>query len=148
MKVLVSSDLLLDALLNPGADLRKEFTRFWELLKNKEIEGHILEVGLDKLYSYLRMWKDTEAAERILHEMDRMFISQPISRGLMEKAYLYKLRNFEYKLHLAYVVEKKLDALVVQYPQDFTGADLPVLSVRNLLRLIDSEQTPLRADLN
>ena len=56
-----------------------------------------------------------------------------VDRSILEAAFAFNLRDFEDAVQLACAVAESLEAIITRNPQDFAGANLPILSARELL---------------
>jgi hypothetical protein len=132
MKVLVDADLVLVACLNQG-EWEEEVEKLWEMMESGSIQGHITEVGLDRVRFVVSNFEKPEIVDQVFFDIQEVLQILPIERSLFEQARLLNLLDFDSAMEVACAIAKNIGAIVTLTPQNFDNSPLSVLSVTNLL---------------
>jgi ATP-binding cassette subfamily B protein len=132
MQVLVDADLVLELLLN-RVGLVEDAEVLWEMVESQQIQGYITEFGLDKIRSVLSGLERFETVKNVVSEIQEIVRICPVESNLLQKARSFNFRDFESAVEVACAIERNLDVIVTQNPQNFDRATLPIWSVNELL---------------
>ena len=133
INVLVDADLLLEALLN-REKFAKEAEKFWNFARLGKVNCYITDIGLNKIYSFCRRLGNEESADEILWFVQKIVENLAVTSELVEKARVSDLEDFESALEVTCAIDKKINAIVTNRPEDFKGASLNILSVDKLIQ--------------
>ncbi|NEQ67722.1 MAG: PIN domain-containing protein [Symploca sp. SIO2D2] len=133
MQILVDADMVLEALLNRSGFVG-DSEDLLDILQTQHIQGYISELGLEKIYSVVSKLKNPEVAEEVVSEIRAIMLFCSVNSKLLQQARLLNIRDFESAVEVACTTAMNIGAIVTQDPQNFVGADLPVLSLGNLLK--------------
>jgi predicted RNA-binding Zn-ribbon protein involved in translation (DUF1610 family)/predicted nucleic acid-binding protein len=131
IRVLVDADLILEVLLNRSgfvADAEEAF----EMLQSQRIQGYVSELGLKKINLVLSQLEGSEVAEEIVAAIEDVVKACPVDFTLAQQARSLNIRDFESAVEVVCATAMSIGAIVTSDPQDFAGADLPVLQVGDL----------------
>jgi len=131
MKVLVDADLILEALLN-RENLAEDAQQLWEMLESRQIQGYITELGVEKIRLYASKFNCVEAEEAI-SDIQEIILICVVDKIILEKARSSNLIDFDSAVEETCAINENIGAIVTQNPHDFSGTDLAVLSVYELL---------------
>ncbi len=139
MKILFDADMLLEVLLNRNG-LVDDAEKIWKLTQNRQIEGYVTEIGLDKIYSLCTEMANSDVACRIVTSIQAIVSRCSLNRSLMEQARLSKLEDFESAVELICAKDMELDGVVTLSVPNFAGADFRVWMANELLEALKEKQ--------
>lgn len=132
MKILVDADMVLEALLYRSGFIA-DVEDLWNIVP-EQIQGYISEVGLDKIRSFAKRLGTSQDAKKVVADIKAKMSICSIDSHLLQQARLLDIGDFESAVEVACAITMNIGAIVTQEPQNFVGADLPVMSVGDLLK--------------
>lgn len=131
MKILLSSNLVLELLLNRSGYVEKAEQLFVGL-KSMEIEAYITNLCLHQISFYA----PDDAVESTTHYFEKCFGDRVL---LVQPCHLHNARSsslvdFHSAIEVACAVDAALDAIVAISPNNFIGSNFPVFSVDEFLK--------------
>jgi predicted nucleic acid-binding protein len=132
MRVLFDTNVLLDALL-----AREPFVRdaafLLEAVESGQVEGFMSATTVtDVHYLVKRQTKNSEAAMVAVIQLLTLMELCPVDRGVLERAVILGLADFEDAVQVASAIELGLEAIVTRDVRGFAGAMVLVLSPEDL----------------
>jgi uncharacterized protein YjbI with pentapeptide repeats/predicted nucleic acid-binding protein len=132
MELLIDADVLIEALLNRRTSLVNEAEMLWDLLSNHKVKGYITSVGLDRIYSILKLLNPDEAIEIVANlESFLEICDEDIS--VITMARQLPMQDFDSALEVACALTKGIGAIITLIPRNFRGSTLHVLSIKSLI---------------
>ena len=133
MRVLVDTNIVLDFLLEREPFVNDADSLF-TAINWQQFEGFVAATTITNIFYIVRkgiqsIEKAREAVSRILTVMEIC----PVDSNILEMALASNLKDFEDAVQLACATSMNLEVIVTRDPQGFTGATIPILSVRELL---------------
>ncbi len=132
MKVLIDTNILLDALLE-----REPFVRDAKLLLESidagRAIGYVSATTLtDIFYIVRRHTKSVSTATQAIAQILTSLEICTVDRSTLEQAFTLNLKDFEDAIQIACAMSQKLDAIVTRDAKDFIGSRVPILSAREV----------------
>lgn len=121
--------------------------RLWNLLENQEIQGLITDIGFKKICIFVKKLGGLEAVEQITSIIESMVKVQTVDRDLIEEARSFDLLDFESAVEIVCADAWNVGAIVTQNIQSFSEAELPILSLSQLLQRQTLENQLLESKL-
>jgi hypothetical protein len=131
---MVDADLVLEMLVK-RVEYLVNADQVWDIIRSQTIKAYITNIGLDKLHNYISQWQNLEIAKEVNVEIENIIQVCCINPSIFEKARSSNIVDFESAIEVACAIKHRLDGIVTQHPQNFTGTTLAIYSVDNLLRL-------------
>lgn len=100
MRIMIDADLILGMLLKRKVFSLHLSNEFWDLLKEK-VEGHMTEIGLNKISVVINTFCGFDVAEEIISELQFMLTICPITPDIRQELHLSKLIDHESALEYA-----------------------------------------------
>lgn len=144
MKILVDADMVLEVLLYRSGFIA-DVEDLWNLVP-EQIQGYISEVGLDKIRSFAKRLGTSQDAKKVVADIKAKMSICSINSHLLQQARLLDIGDFESAVEVACAITMNIGAIVTQEPQNFVGADLPVMSVGDLLKRQPLETSLKKSD--
>ena len=144
IRILVDADCVLELFVERGGYVEDAENLLVDMIQSPLIELHVIEKCLDDVYFYrikLEDVRDGEEAVAMIQEKLHDCIVE-VDRSLIEEArttYTF-IKDLDSAIEVAYAIKENLGAIVTFNPDNFRGANLPVLSVQELSERHDLEQ--------
>lgn len=133
MKVLVDADFLLEALLNREKSIG-DARKLWKLLETDKIEGVVTDIGLQRICIHIDKFGGSKAVKEITSVLKSIVQVKIVDREILEEARSFDSLDFESAVEIVCAYAWKVDAIVTQNIQQFYQAELPVLSISEVLK--------------
>jgi len=135
IEVLVDARMLPELFINRSGFVEEVETLLLNMEQSQQIKMHATELGLNKVYFYGEKVGGKELAEYSVSRVKAILGNRiiPIDQSLIQQARAYSLRDFDAAIDLVCAITFKLGAIVTQNLENFSGADLSILSVTELL---------------
>ena len=132
MKILVDTNIVLDVFLAREPFVHNALTLFDWIEKGK-IEGFITATTVTNIFYILRKAKGREQAIEVIKRLLLGFGLCDVNQTVIEYALNLNFKDFEDGVQVGCAVVSELDGIVTRNIADFSGTDLPVFSVSQLI---------------
>lgn len=137
MKLLIDTNVILDFLLNNpgfGEDARKIFS----LAAEDETYEFVSSSAItDIFYVVRKSWHNTFAAQHVISEMLKFLTILEVGKKDIETALSLQWKDFEDAVQYAVALSNNVDFIISRNGKDFESNEIPVLSPKEFLELIN-----------
>lgn len=135
MTVLLDADVILELFINRSGYVEDAERLLMEIEQSPQIEIYVTELCLKKISFYLTQ-PESNLAEDAIAGIKAMLNNRIISidHSHIEQARRISIHDFDSAVELACATAMNFNAIVTQNPEKFTGAKLPVLSIKEWLK--------------
>lgn len=133
MRVLVDADAILEVLLN-RQQFAVEAEQLWEVLQLWPFQGYVSAVGLERIQGLVSCLWDFAIANEVTTTLQTFLTLCPVDRAMRNAVRTSPVPDLESAVEVACAQAMDIAAIVTQRPQDFLGAGLHILSVRDVLK--------------
>ncbi len=154
MEVLIDADFILEALIN-RENFIEDAETLWNLLENQEIRGLMTDIGFKKICIFVKKLGGIEAVEQITLVIKSIINVKIVDEDIIEEARSFELLDFESAVEIVCAYTWKVGAIVTQNIQSFSEAEIPILSISQLLerqilenQLLELNPKSLEDDIN
>lgn len=142
IRVLVDTDLILEALLNRSGfvgEIQPLLDRVDPLIER--IQMYVTDVGLQRIKTFASRLQNLEIAEKVVDWLKERMQTCSIDQNMLKKACSSALIDFESAVELVGARNLDLDAIVTHKPDDFAEAKafVPVWSIAKLWERLNLE---------
>ena len=138
MRVVWDTDVVLDVLLDRGADAIAA-TKLMARVERGELTGYLCDTTVMTLFGVARRLIGTERAGRELRKVLLLFDVTPVNRVVLESALANSALDFEDAVLYEAARHVGAEALVTRSFPAFKGSDLPVATPEKLLKMLSRE---------
>ena len=133
MRVLVDADAILEMLLN-RQQFAPEAEQLWQVLQLWPFQGYVSAVGLARIQGLVSCLWDFAIADEITTSLQTFLTLCPVDNTMRDAVRASPIPDLESAVEVACAQAMDIAAIVTQRPQDFLGAGLHILSVRDVLK--------------
>ncbi len=135
MRVVWDADVVLDVLLDGGADAVAS-ARLMSRVERGELVGYLCDTTVLALHQAAKRRIGAEAAGRELRKLLLLFDIVPVNRVVLESALMNKALDFEDAVLYEAARHSGAEALVTRSFPAFKGAEVPVVTPEKLLKVL------------
>jgi len=138
MRVMWDADVVLDVLLDRGADAAAS-ARLMSRVERGELIGTLCDTTVLLLHEAAKRVVGAEAAARELRKVLLLFDVTPVNRVVLESALMNKTLEFEDAVLYEAARHSGVEALVTRSFPAFKGAVVPVTTPEKLLKVLSQK---------
>ncbi|WP_019499393.1 PIN domain-containing protein [Pseudanabaena sp. PCC 6802] len=141
MRVLIDTNIILDFLLQREQFL-KDAESLFQAIDSGQVVGYATATTLtDIFYIARRHTSSIEQARQAVSETLTVMEICPVSRAVLESAFISNIADFEDAIQIACAVAQGLDAILTRDAQGFANSSVPVLSIQELLKRLGTQDS-------
>ncbi len=138
MRVLLDTNIVLDYLLERELFLQNAEALF-DAIDSGKVVGCVTATTLtDIFYIARRQTQNLELARQAVSTTLTAMVICSVDRTILESAFASGFADFEDAVQIACAVSQSLDAIVTRDIQGFLSSPIPVLSVHELLKQVET----------
>lgn len=140
MKVLIDTNIILDFLLQ-REPFRQDAEELFQAIDSGEVIGYVTATTLtDIFYIARKQTGNLQQARQAVSEILTVMVICPVHRRILESAFTSGIPDFEDAVQISCAIAEGLEAIVTRDTQGFASSTLPVLSVGQLLQLLEQTE--------
>ncbi|HEY9644637.1 MAG TPA: PIN domain-containing protein [Coleofasciculaceae cyanobacterium] len=138
MRVLIDTNIILDFLLERDPFFQDAEILF-QAIASERLEGYVSATTVtDIFYVARRQTQSIDRARQAISSTLAVLNVCPIDGSTLQAAFASELRDFEDAVQLYCAIAQNLNAIVTRDAQGFSGTTLAVLSVSQLIELLEA----------
>lgn len=138
MRVVWDADVVLDVLLDRGADAAAS-ARLMTRVERGELVGYLCDTTVLLLYEAAKRMIGADGAARELRKVLLLFDVTPVNRVVLESALVNQALDFEDAVLYEAARHCGAEALVTRSFPAFKGAEVPVATPEKLLKMLSQK---------
>jgi predicted nucleic acid-binding protein len=138
MRILIDTNVVLD-FLQEREPFVEDAARLFERIDAGEIQGFIAATTITNIYYIVRRAAGVNVAEKAIIQVLTDLHICPVERTILEQAIALNFRDFEDAVQYACGIAHGVDAIITRDASGFVGAVIPVMSPKELDRILASE---------
>lgn len=141
MEFLADKDLILEFFINSDGD-EKYADKFLTMVESQKLQMFITDRSLHKISSYLSKIDD-QLGEKIISRLQDRFKCKiiTVTEELIKQADKYSFIGKEPAIEVVCAKSRKLNVIVTQSPDNYSEADLKVLSIQDFLEPVNPKNS-------